>query len=380
MQSPSFKILLIYKRIPIFKIVFLYPRSYIMQLICSSDNFLTSEQEQLLSTEQVNIVHKVKLTPIYIIEAQDIDEVVSLGLFKGVRKAETFSVAEDVKMYPNIPNTPLIRKLNAVGWGGIKVAILDTGVRPEQISVTYSKDFTGYNNIIIHDHGTKVAKIINHYSPRAHIMSFKVGHEGNDIKEGAIFMALDDVMEQGANIVNMSISFGRGCKGKCELCTYLDLLVDSTGIIVVTAAGNKGQLPVSSIGCPGAAEKVITVGAVDHYKMLASFSSIGEPGFDKPNILAPGYTEIKMRYPSGFLIGTDEGTSFATPVVVGVLTSLFSIYLDKSLIITKMYQTCECIGIPRHEQGFGLLNLEKLVEVCLQDDAISRTDSRQKST
>ncbi|RNB79037.1 S8 family peptidase [Brevibacillus panacihumi] len=350
-----------------------------MHLICSCQHFLKEENVQLIQNV-ARLIHKAKLAPVYIIEADSPKQIRQLNLFDEVREASTFFVADDARLYPPVSNDALFRKLNAVGWGGMKVAVLDTGVRPEQVSVSFSKDFTGYGNIIVHNHGTRVAKIINHFSPRAFIESYKIGHHGNDIKEGFIFMALDEVMEHEVDLVNLSISFQRHCKGSCELCNYINAFVDATGSTVVVAAGNDGQYSFSTIGCPGAAEKVITVGAVDPSKMLADFSSIGEPGFDKPNILAPGYVDITMRFTSGFAIESDTGTSYAAPVITGILSSLFSIYPDRAQIITKMYETCESIGMPRHEQGFGLLDLDRLVEVCLNDDAISRASSRQKST
>lgn len=347
-----------------------------MQLICTSLNFLTPDQEHLLAEKHIDILHKAKLAPVYIIEHDDIEAVKAAGVFERVREADIFSVA-DVSMFPNVPQEPL-RRLTAVGWGGIKVGVLDSGVKSDQVRISYSKDFTGFGSFIINNHGTKVAKIIKHYSPGAQIFSFKIAHDGNDIKEGFVLMALDDAIEQEVDLINLSIGFARQCKGTCDLCNYVDLVVQEAGIIVVAAAGNNGQWFKSTITCPGAAEKAVTVGAVQPGKAPAQFSSVGEPGFDKPNLLASGLVNVTFRYPSGQLVESDAGTSFAAPVITGVLASLLSVFPNKPEIITKLYQTCECLGLPRHFQGFGLLDLEKLVEVFENDATISRTDSGQK--
>ncbi len=119
----------------------------------------------------------------------------------------------------------------------------------------------------------------------------------------------------------------------------------------------------SRVACPGAAEKAITVGSIDPDGKLAINSGKGLPGFNKPNLLAPGTGTIGNKHFSG--------TSFATPIITGVLASLFSAKdIDKSKIITCLYQTCQSMGIDKHQQGFGVINLEKLMEVYKNEKTI----------
>lgn len=347
-----------------------------LELLCCADSELSPYQEQILTKNHINIIHKAKLSPIYIIETENIETVKDTGLFANVELSPKLSLA-DVTLFPHISNKPLKKKVKAVGWG-IKVAVIDSGVMPDIIKVCYSKDFTPYGNQIINNHGTHVAKIIEYFAPGAQIMSFKVAHQGKDITAGSLIAALDDAMNQKADIINMSLGSVRNCKGACTLCNYVDLVKDE-GFTVVAAAGNSGKKLGNTIECPGAAEKAITVGSVNGQNKLDQGSGKGVPGFNKPNLLAPGYVKVTMRYKEGVKIEPNSGTSFAAPVVTGILASMFSRYSEREYLITKVYETCKSLSLPKHYEGFGLINLPKLTEVVMNDEKISNSTKRQGS-
>ncbi|WP_179878625.1 S8 family peptidase [Bacillus cereus] len=260
----------------------------------------------------------------------------------------------------------------------MKVAIVDSGVRSEhcvKLNKQDSKDFTGYGNVIMQDHGTFVAKIINYYAPGAQIVSMKVAHEGEDILEGTIIEALDYCIEKEVDIINLSLENGskQECKGDCTLCDYIDAVVNETGTVVVTVSGNFGYLEGNTVGCPGRAEKAITVGAVNRESKLSESSGRGVPGFLKPNILAPGHVRILMENK----LENVSGTSFAAPIITGILTSLIPTY-GKDESITKIYATCTDLGYSKHEQGFGLLNIHKLLEVFDDEQAVLNSGAGQE--
>lgn len=341
-----------------------------MELICRAPSYLEEEKEQLLLANHINIEYKAKLSPLYILEANDIDSVKNLKIFESVSISPIFKLA-DITLNPSISNKTLIKRMNAVGWG-IKVGVIDSGILPEIINTIYSKDFTPYGNKIINNHGTHVAKIIEYFAPGAQICSFKVAHHGHDITGGAVIQALDDAIDQQVDIINMSLGACQECKGDCSFCNYVNLVSDQ-GIVVVAAAGNSGRKKGNTIDCPGAAEQAITVGSLKDQNNLDESSGKGIPGFNKPNLLAPGYVNVTMRYKSGITRESNSGTSFAAPVVSGILSALFSKYPDRGYIITKMYETCKSISLPRHHQGFGKINLPKLLEVVSNDETISDT-------
>ncbi|MGG1550918.1 S8 family peptidase [Paenibacillus ferrarius] len=347
-----------------------------MQLLCEHNAVLSVNDEKILRDLNVTIIHKAKLSPIYIIEAEKIEIVKNTGIFKSIQESGSYRLANEVAMTPLLSNKLLIKK-GCVGWGGIKVAVLDSGIRPNNVNLTYSKDFTPYG-FILNNHGTIVAKIISYYSPGCQILSMKIAHEGNDITGGAIIQALDDAIEQNVDIINMSLGGTKDCRSEnCKVCDYVNKVVDA-GFTVVAASGNSGTKTGYSIDCPGAAEKVITVGSVINDLQLAAASGKGVPGFNKPNLVAPGQVSALIKQGKFNTLEIKEGTSFATPVVTGILASLFSVYEQRDKIITNMYNSCKNLGLNSYEQGFGFINLEELMEVCENDSTILRPDSQQE--
>ncbi len=103
--------------------------------------------------------------------------------------------------------------------------------------------------------------------------------------------------------------------------------LDIAGVFVVTSAGNEGP-GCSTLSAPIAIyPESFTVGAVDRYKNLAFFSSLGPVTVDnsgriKPDIVAPG-DQVLSAMP-GSTYGTRSGTSFSSPHVAGVVALMWS--------------------------------------------------------
>ncbi|RIJ64067.1 S8 family serine peptidase [Rummeliibacillus sp. POC4] len=260
----------------------------------------------------------------------------------------------NISMTPAVSTQPL-RNLQAMGWG-VTIAVLDSGVNEDWISEKY--DFTGYGVVPEISHGTTVASIIKHYSPGSIINSYKIC-QTEKIKSGDLLMALDAAVSK-SDVINMSLGFTIPTCTKdnpCHICETVNFYAENAGKVFVSAAGNIGL--EHSIQCPGNAVESITVGAIDatNTSQLADYSSKGTPGIKKPNILTSGM----VKYNNDFFA---TGTSFATPLISGVIGAIFPM-LNKNSSITKsyLYSTSTDLGMPEHHQGFGLLNLYKLVEV-----------------
>lgn len=341
-----------------------------MEYICSSQRNIHSNLVQSKSNGRVRLKYTAKFNNLYVVETEDMNELRRLDLFDEIEPSRTFSVAskklEEVVFKPH-PSRQKLRTTQSLGWR-MTVGVLDSGVRAEHCSRLLeadSRDFKGYGNQIVRNHGTHVAKIINYYAPGANIISIKIAHTGDDIITGDILSALDYAVDKKVDILNLSFeAYNEHCTGNCKVCDYVNAVVEA-GITVVTVSGNYGFMDGNSVGCPGRAEKAITVGAIDMESNLSESSGRGVSGFLKPNILAPGHVNILM----GDKYESDSGTSFAAPIITGILTSLIPTH-GKDYIISKMFDTCDDIGYEKYEQGFGLLNIDKLLEVEADEEAV----------
>ncbi len=261
----------------------------------------------------------------------------------------------------------ILSKNSLHGWG-VKVAIIDSGITGD-VQCSDSIDYTNTGLMDTYNHGTGVAKIIKFFAPGANLYVAKVGAQKPS--EAYVLRALKWAEDVGAQIVNLSCGFDEnrpltGCKDKCVLCQTVNYL-SSKGIVVVVAAGNDMKQEGKPMPCPACATKAITVGAIDQNGKLAEYSISGK--LDKPNILAPGSLYIDGEY--------FEGTSFAAPIVTGLLASTLNNYPSIEKTIEIMYGTAKNIGLPIYKQGHGIIDIEKFVEE-LHNEKIDGTSEGYK--
>ena len=82
----------------------------------------------------------------------------------------------------------------------------------------------------------------------------------------------------------------------------------------------------------------------------------------KPDITAPG-TNILSCYSASHYIER-SGTSMATPIVSGAI----ALYLEKhpastnKMIKLKLRTSCDDLGLPHNQQGWGRINIQKLLQ------------------
>ena len=190
-------------------------------------------------------------------------------------------------------------------------------------------------------HGTHVASIIAANSttkgvaPDATLYALRVldasgsGSSSNIIRaiEWATDPNGDGDLSDHLDIINLSLGSTLGTPDSADSVAADNAA--AAGVVVVAAAGNAGP-EFGTIGSPGAARRVLTVGASRLDGTVADFSSrgpvrSGELLIAKPDILAPG-----VAICAGLLTGlnrptcTDQehtalsGTSMAAPHVAGV--------------------------------------------------------------
>jgi hypothetical protein len=257
--------------------------------------------------------------------------------------------------------------------------------------------------VIESEHGTHVAGItaahglfggrMNGAAPGAKLVSSRActwtgGCTNVALTEGMI----DLVANRGVDIVNMSIgglpALNDGNNARAELYTRL---IDTYGVQLVISAGNSGP-GANTIGDPGLADKVISVGAtisketwaanygsvVEKKYAMMPFSSRGprEDGGFTPTLSAPGASinttqtwlpgspvaEAGYTLPAGYSML--QGTSMASPQAAGASALLLSaakakkIDLTPAILRTALTSTADHIkGVQAYEEGAGLINI-----------------------
>ena len=196
----------------------------------------------------------------------------------------------------------------------LKDRIIDSGVN---FSGTGSLDSAEDD----YGHGTHVAGIIvANTLDNVKVKAYKVL---NDIGKGslsAIAVAVDMAVEDGADIINMSLS----AKGESARLTEAIDNATANNVNVVVAAGNNKTDLDKVYYTPACVESAITVSATDANDVLASFSN-----YDGPvDIAAPG-TEIKSSYLNN-AYAILSGTSMAAPQVAAGLAILKTVFTDMS--------------------------------------------------
>ncbi len=260
---------------------------------------------------------------------------------------------------------------------GVTIGILDTGLDPNHCDISGKivawKDFvnsqtTPYDD---HGHGTFVASCAagktapKGVAPGASLMGVKVLNSSGAGSTDAIIQGIDWAVANGADILNLSIG-GAGGDGTSPLAQECNWAV-SQGVIVVTGAGSSGP-NCKTIGTPGDATNVITVGAVDYTNTVASFSSRGPTtdGRIKPDIMAPGVNISAADSGTTCADVTMTGTSWSIAMVSGVC----ALVLDRNPSATPL-QVKNILGYTALDlgnagkdnyHGWGLVDAKKAVD------------------
>ncbi|HET9671870.1 MAG TPA: S8 family serine peptidase [Actinomycetota bacterium] len=235
---------------------------------------------------------------------------------------------------------------------GVDVCILDTGVDAahEQLDSkdVVWQDFVGglaepYDD---HGHGTHVASIavgdgtgssraaqLGGVAPEAGLWAGKVLNAEGSGTESEIVAGIDWCAEAPeVDVISMSLGTLFPSDGSDALSVAANNAVLAHGKVVTAAAGNSGDAP-DTIGAPGAAADVITIGAASSWSaapdatnhadgiFLAPFSSRGGPTFEgdqKPDVVTPGVNVDAAEANTGGYV-VHSGTSMATPFAAGAV-------------------------------------------------------------
>jgi serine protease AprX len=148
------------------------------------------------------------------------------------------------------------------------------------------------------------------------------------------------------------------------------------GIALMIAAGNSAAY--GTIGTPGAAKDVITVGATEDSRQLAVYSSKGptHEGQIKPNIAAIGSAVMSVEANSGNAYVSMSGTSMATPMVAGMAVLLHQanpdlqpLMIRSILETTAEYRWLSHPVRPNNDYGWGFVEMDMALAEAIKYDA-----------
>ncbi len=226
---------------------------------------------------------------------------------------------------------------------GVVICVIDTGIDAGHVDldggkVIGFKDYVNGRTSPYDDngHGTHVSSIATgsgdgNYNyrgvaPAAKLVGVKVlsssgSGSTTNVINGINWCAGTGKSSYGVDIISMSL--GSSYNGYDSTAQAADDAV-AAGLTVVVAAGNSGP-GSNTVGSPGTAYNVITVGAVSDPGeggwAIASFSSRGPTadGRIKPDVVAPGVNIMAAKANSGNGYVSYSGTSMATPFVSGTV-------------------------------------------------------------
>lgn len=280
---------------------------------------------------------------------------------------------------------------------GVTAVVLDSGIanHPDLAGrLICFRDFVDHRELAYDDngHGTHVCGILcgsgglsgGRYRGIAPGVRLVVGKVLDGKGEGSakvMLEAMDWIMQMrkryGIRILNISVGIGELDEPGREkmLRDKADELWEE-GILVICAAGNKGPRD-GSISAVGSG-RAVTVGCHDggygevHTGRCEAYSGRGFPDspLRKPDLVAPGtdivscnaaFYRIRGQIRNAYI--RKSGTSMATPLVSGAAALAFQRYpyMKNEECKSLMQFTAADLGLPWNQQGWGMLNIEKIL-------------------
>lgn len=201
------------------------------------------------------------------------------------------------------------------------IAVLDTGVKKSDISLSGAHILDGYDTssgtAVVSDatgHGTKICSLIYAVAPDCTIMPVKVSRGSSTIYTSDLIKGLHYAADNGAKIINLSFGGYNYSYAEQEAVDYCV----SKGCILIAAVGNDGMTALADQpNYPACYEGVIGVGSIGKDWQESEFSqSMGA------DIFAPGEM-ITLKTDDG--VSAENGTSYSAAFVSGTAALCASI-------------------------------------------------------
>lgn len=279
---------------------------------------------------------------------------------------------------------------------GITIAVLDGGFQnADLIPALRDINLVGYADFVVPqsksifsemEHGTQVISAMAVNAPNTFVGSAPLasywmlrcedGQSEQMAEEDYWAAAAEFADSAGVDIINSSLGFHdfdapstsyryAQQDGRTALISRTASMLAHKGIILVNSAGNDGMGTWKRINFPADATDIITVGAVTPGGRNAAFCSVGPTadGRIKPDVMAQGSPTAVVS--GRGTITREVGTSFATPLIAGMVACLWQALPEKTAleIIDLVRHSGNNAACPDNVYGYGVPDFWKtLVE------------------
>lgn len=271
---------------------------------------------------------------------------------------------------------------------GMTVAVIDAGFHNvdriklfEESRILGTRDFvrpgSGADLFAESNHGTgvlscmaaNVPEVMVGTAPEAGYWLLRTEDEYSEhlVEQDYWVAAVEFADSVGVDVVNTSLGYYsfddptknyeyRHLDGTYSLMSRQASRMAGKGMVLVCSAGNSGAGTWKKITPPADARDVLAVGAVDHNRRLAAFSSVGNTadGRVKPDVVAMGFGTGVINTHGN--LGKANGTSFASPVVCGLVVCLWQALpqLTARQLIDLVRQSADRAPHPDNIYGYGV--------------------------
>ena len=226
------------------------------------------------------------------------------------------------------------------------------------------------------DHGTEVFSVMAADTPeftggayKANFILFITEDVTSEyrIEEFNWLFAAEKADSAGVDIINSSVGYNlfddssmnytsSSLDGKTAIVTQAATKAISKGMVVLCSAGNEGSNSWKFVTPPADASGILAVGSVTEQEARSNFSSIG-PSADgriKPDVMALGSGTAVVK--SNGSIGSNSGTSFASPLVASLAAGVWQAFpfLSAVEIYESIVKSADQYNTPDTQKGYGL--------------------------
>jgi len=357
-------------------------QSKIQRVIITFKN-LTDRKKFILKNKTLKVIKKFDLIPSIYVDLKK-DQILKFDKEKLITQIE-----EDQRVYLSMLDVIEILEINdyrasQISFTGknINIGIIDEGVNnnfPCISDINITHHTLGKNRKIKNPknqditHGTIMASIISNQfknpdenligiAPDVKIHDFDISNSKDEYYFSHILEFFDIIIKKKVMIDVLLISFttSNPSDGKDILSLSCNTLADK-GVIIVSPAGNFGPEP-QSIGSPGAAKKVVTIGTLEKALRISEFSGRG-PTLDeriKPDFCLPG-TKINVPLSQNLRVSV-TGTSVSASLGAGIIALIkeYDPTISYDEIIKLLEKSSIDLDYDKNAQGKGIITITRI--------------------